>query len=780
MRAGWLARWVLVLVGTGVLAGVPASQTAIGPDQRERLSASFAADAVDRVSWRSDRDVPQFLAGDLGSVPPGRAEAFYETHAALFGWEDAPEVRVVRRHTDALGLTHVRVEQTVGGVPVWGAQSTVHHRSDGSVYAWGGSLHPRAAKVSTRPRLYPSQALAHVRADLGRPVERPGRPASAALVVYPFGGGYRLAYHVQMFVEAPRLASWNAFVDATTGEVLHRFDALTSSGGDRHPGTAPPTVGEGYGLYSGLVSIPTYEYLGQYYLRDTPPLDLRFGRGQVISLGTRSRRNILTTTASGGNPFPAPDVVDADNRFVGPSQRTAVEVHYGVTATYDYFHQTHGHRSFDGRGAQVISIADFGQGINNAYWDGEQMIFGNGDGATYDPLVSLDVVAHEFTHAVTQATAGLLYEGESGALNEAVSDIFAMMVDRDDFSFGERFYTPDVEGDAVRYLDDPARGDQPDHYAHRYLGTLDNGGVHINSGIPNKQAYLMVVGGMHRGVTVVGVGREVTERVWFRALTEYFTPSTDFAEARQGLLQAATDLYGRESAAYAAVAAAWTAVGVGPGVEDGTGVGDWQYEDLLLQSPHPYPNQFRETRTHTQPGAAQLAVFFERLDVEAGSDVVQVLDGGGWVVASFTGRHEPFWAIVEDSTLSVRLRSDGQGTGYGYRATRIAYVPRVAERPPAATVPAAARAAAATAELRVGPNPTTGVAWVNLAPTSLATVRVTVVDALGREVAVVHHGVLAPGAQRLAVDLGRLPAGVYRVVLDADGARQTTPLTLVR
>lgn len=149
------------------------------------------------------------------------------------------------------------------------------------------------------------------------------------------------------------------------------------------------------------------------------------------------------------------------------------------------------------------------------------MMYGDGDGTTFIPLsAGLDVIGHELTHAVTEHTANLVYKNESGALNESLSDIMGVMVEKKSWDLGADIYTPGKPGDALRSLKDPASipnplkpGEgYPDHYNKRYTGTADNGGVHINSSINNKAAYLVSEGGEHYGVKVTGVGREATEK----------------------------------------------------------------------------------------------------------------------------------------------------------------------------------------------------------------------------------------------------------------------------
>ncbi|MEJ7862642.1 MAG: M4 family metallopeptidase, partial [Pyrinomonadaceae bacterium] len=219
---------------------------------------------------------------------------------------------------------------------------------------------------------------------------------------------------------------------------------------------------------------------------------------------------------------------------------------------------------------------------NNAYWNGTAMTYGDGDGTQFTPLVTLDICGHEMTHGVTERTANLTYSGESGALNESMSDVFGAMVElrarggtitADTWKIGEQAYTPSTTGDALRYMDNPhaksgggyTADDDPDHYAERYTGTADNGGVHINSGIGNKAFYMAAAGGMHHrsGVTVTGIGTNPAEKIWYRALTVYMTSSTNFSGARTAMLNAATDLYGSTSTQYNTIATTWCAVGVG-------------------------------------------------------------------------------------------------------------------------------------------------------------------------------------------------------------------------
>jgi vibriolysin len=247
--------------------------------------------------------------------------------------------------------------------------------------------------------------------------------------------------------------------------------------------------------------------------------------------------------------------------------------------TYDCYQTLFGRDGIDGAGSPIVASVHYGNAVANAFWNGSQMAFGDGDGTTFSNLAhGYDVVAHELTHGVTQHTAGLAYANEPGALNEAFSDIMAARCEafrlHDDVSpavwlLGEDVFTPGTPGDALRYLADPAAdGGSSDFYPTRYTGAGDYGGVHTNSGIANLAFALLAKGGSHpRGKTtnnVPALGIDRAGRIFYRALTTYLTPSAGFEAARIATAQAAVDLYGPNEVL--AVEAAWSAVGVEEGM----------------------------------------------------------------------------------------------------------------------------------------------------------------------------------------------------------------------
>jgi bacillolysin len=260
------------------------------------------------------------------------------------------------------------------------------------------------------------------------------------------------------------------------------------------------------------------------------------------------------------------------------SDAVANQAHDNAGYVYSYYSARHARDSFDGAGAQIKSTVHYSRNYVNAFWNGTQMVYGDGDGVQSGPLTVLDVVGHEITHAVTERSSALTYSNESGALNEAMSDIFGAAIEayRDGavstntWKVGEECWTPATAGDSLRQMDDPARYGDYDYWPTRYTGTSDNGGVHWNSGIANLAFSLAVKGGSHpRGKTSVVVPALSTNAVtsiqmgaaiFYRANTQCLSAGSTFQDASGCTQAAANALYGATAAS--SIAAAWAAVGV--------------------------------------------------------------------------------------------------------------------------------------------------------------------------------------------------------------------------
>ena len=349
---------------------------------------------------------------------------------------------------------------------------------------------------------------------------------------------------------------------------------------------------------------------GTGVLGDTKKLSTQLQSGRYVT-DDKLRPPTLITYDLQGNPVrtdlylngfyvaTASDVAsDSDNRWTDPA---VVDGHVHLGYTYDYYFKRFGRKGLDDRNTPIYGVVhpvrrtDFATlfdkypdyFINAGYCrcgpaDSATMTFGDGfpsnityGGQRYDYLSgSLDIVAHELTHGLTDFTSELVYRNESGALNEAFSDILGTSIEffyqtpgtgprQADYLIGEDTITPG----GIRSMSNPGLFDQPDHYSRRYIGPEDNGGVHINSGIPNQAFYLAIEGGINRtsGLSVQGVGganREQIEKAFYRAFAFMLTSNATFSGARAATIQAARDLYGAGSPAERAITQAWTAVGV--------------------------------------------------------------------------------------------------------------------------------------------------------------------------------------------------------------------------
>lgn len=252
------------------------------------------------------------------------------------------------------------------------------------------------------------------------------------------------------------------------------------------------------------------------------------------------------------------------------------EAYAGTGHTYDFFRRVFGRNSLDGRGMSLISSVHVGRNYNNAFWNGKQMAFGDGDGRIFRRFTrSLDVVGHELSHGLITHTANLAYQGQSGALNEHFADVFGILVSqwrrnetagRTAWTVGAEIMGPAVKARGLRtfkarkaFQDDPLLGTdpQPKHMEGFYRGDKDRGGVHINSGIPNHAFYR----------TAREIGGRAWERagqIWYRALLR-LGPEADFEAAASMTHQVAKELFPRSRKTPEAVAAGWRSVGIEAG-----------------------------------------------------------------------------------------------------------------------------------------------------------------------------------------------------------------------
>jgi Zn-dependent metalloprotease len=300
----------------------------------------------------------------------------------------------------------------------------------------------------------------------------------------------------------------------------------------------------------------------------------------------RGRREVVNTffMASTGEKrrtiYDAKSATDLPGKLIrgegGASTEDAAvnEAYDGSGITYDFFNEVFKRNSIDDRGLRLDSTVHFDRRYNNAFWNGSQMVYGDGDGELFNRFtISLDVIGHELTHGITQYEAGLVYRGQSGALNESFSDVFGCLIkqykdkqtaDQADWLIGKGLLTTKVSGEALRSMKAPGtayndrvlgKDPQPGHMKDIYTGTADNGGVHINSGIPNRAFYLAAT-------AIGGFAWEKAGRIWYITLRDRLRPRANFKTMAQTTISVATELYGMNSNEVKAVENAWKTVGV--------------------------------------------------------------------------------------------------------------------------------------------------------------------------------------------------------------------------
>jgi Zn-dependent metalloprotease len=443
--------------------------------------------------------------------------------------EGIDAVVTTRVRVDDRGFAHTRVQQTLDGLPVFGAEAIVHLHADGSLFTITDDL-VRGIELDTANALPVELAVSAAIDASGRPESKLDAEPDTQLVVFRDTlGADHLAWKVILVDEESHGQSKHPMrdvfmVDAHTGELITHWTMLDTAA-----------------------------------LQDSD---------QTVYDNNNSTR--------------------FNKSAVGDSSDAELQMTYdAVASTLDFLLTEHGRDSYDGAGKVVKSYGHYGRNYVNAYWDGTRLVFGDGDGSTSSYLGVLDVTAHELGHAMTENEANLVYSNESGALNEAASDILAASVEayvdggvsQDTWDIGEDCW---LASSALRYMASPSDdGSSRDHYSDRYTGTQDYGGVHWNSGIANHWFYLLSAGGTHHDsayatTSVTGIGISDAYSIWYEALSNYMTSSTDYAGARTATESACSAL-GYATTTCDSVSAAWAEVGVGAG--DGGGGGGTETGD---------------------------------------------------------------------------------------------------------------------------------------------------------------------------------------------------------
>lgn len=539
-------------------------------------SLRFAADSsLLKIKRSAQTGLPIFIEGNpMPPQPAGKNARISAEQASLAYLEAVKDVLQIRQpasefnlretQTDQLGQLHVRMKQQYQGVDVYGSEVLLHSKS-GQVHALNGRYYPTPTLTNVSPSVTSQAAVQAAMQHLsGRTRVSPIQGPMRKILDYDGPESKLIIYHANRDPQAERLAwqitvrpnfleVWQYFVDAKTGRVIHQINETCTIDG--------PKTATARDLNGTNQTLNTYQVGNNYYLMD----------------GTRSMFN-ATQSKFPDEPVGVVWTLDAKNSsldslstyHVGSANNTwtdasSVSAHFNAGKAFEYFQKIHGRNSINGQGGTVISLVNVveedGTGMDNAFWNGKAIFYGNGN-VGFKPLAgALDVAGHEMSHGVIGNTANLEYQGQSGAINESMADVFGHFIEPSDWTLGEDVVKTSVfRSGALRDLSDPHNGGaslsdngyQPRTMDELYTGTEDNGGVHINSGIPNFAFYKFAT----------AVGEAKAEKVYYRALTTYLTATSQFVDLRIAVVKAATDLHGESSAEVAAANTAFDEVGI--------------------------------------------------------------------------------------------------------------------------------------------------------------------------------------------------------------------------
>lgn len=490
----------------------------------------------------------------------------FTRYKEYFGLTSSDEMRLVNTETDQIGFVHYKFQQYHHNVLVMDGVFILHCK--------GGILKTGSGKVvtgitrSSNVQLSKSEAVQTAISSFGATeyawenkemendlkIMRNDPKATyypqAELMYFnknkeKTGSEYQLVYKMEILSLKP-FSRYFVYVNAQNGGIYHRTNMLMQVDKKVNAVTR----------YNGIRQI-TMDSVNatQYILRET-------GRGGGIT--TKNLQNNGSMT----DPQISTAINISSNTDYFSTDPTAANAHWASEMTYDYYYNIHNRNSYNNNGAAMMSYVHWGQNIANAMWTGSAMVYGDGD-ATSSPFTTAEICGHEITHAVTQYTANLVYENEPGALNESFSDMFGAMVN---------YYATDTlnwliganTGSAFRNMANPKANQNPDTYKGQYWygGTADNGGVHSNSGVGNYWFYLINQGDTGTNdkgyvYNITGIGPTKAEKIAYRGLSNYLTPSSQFIDAYAAMIQASNDIYGDCSEESHVIAAAWAAVGVG-------------------------------------------------------------------------------------------------------------------------------------------------------------------------------------------------------------------------
>ncbi len=524
------------------------------------VQAAGSTSSSTRTPSSDHRADPSFgPAQRKAAIRSARTDIAKTAKALRLGAKQQLAVTNVSRDVD--GVEHVHYTRTYAGLPVIGGDLIVHETRAGALQTVDFASRAPIRVASTTPSVSADRA----------------RGSNDRKVVFAANHAPVLAWESTVTGTAKDGTPIRdlVYTDARTGKQLAVDHTIETD------------TGTGKSLYSGTVSLTTTVGGSGWTLTD----GTRGGHKTYDATGITSESDYRTGTL----------FTDADNTWgdgtTASKQSAAVDAHYGAASTWDFYKNTFGRTGIRNDGVAAFSRVHFGNSYENAFWDDSCFCMTYGDGGTsLKPLVALDVAGHEMSHGVTSATAGLNYSGDAGGLNEATSDVMGTMVefyannatDPGDYYIGEKIMK---DGTYLRRMDNPSADGGS---VNCWTTSTKNLDPHYSSGVGNHLFYLLAegtgtktIGGRtHTGTTcnstaLTGIGRANAAAIWYRALTTYWTSTTTYPSAANGMVKAAKDLYGASSTQCSATVNAWKGVSAAPTETCTTGGGGGTGTNLL-------------------------------------------------------------------------------------------------------------------------------------------------------------------------------------------------------
>lgn len=553
-----------------------------GREEKERILEGLRrVDPKLRVTWHKRTEIPRRIKGKLSETMEGEPEeiarTFLSERKELFGVSDADKEFVLRRvDGDRRGVNHVRLIQHYKGIPVFAGELVIHIDKKNVVIGVHGEYQPDI-ELNVEPSISKETAIEnareHAKSKTGEILVEPElriftRKDNPILVWQFIIEGTAVGLR-----DAVDPAEWLYLIDAHTGAFVHRSDQISTAC------TASNGSGTGYhsGEHEGTLNTCHDNENAIYLLQDKT----REGTEVVTHDVDGSTDKALVSISEDSDNNWDDDVIPPRKDHQGPE----VDAHHYTGIVHDYFKLDHERDSFDNDGSNMVvkvhirhedkPLDDY----NNAFYSHthKAVFIGDGDDVDFDYLSELDILGHEWTHAIHRAHSGFDNSGESGAVAESMADFFGCMIDGN-WLMGEESFKKPGAADALRNVKDPTNGGNydstnndtkyasagdghlPDHMDDKYTGIKDRGGIHINCGILNKAAYLIVEGGTHGDIRICpGLGRSKAAEIYYDTLTNNLVYDSDFEDLKDALLTSVEE----GSTDAATITNAFAAVGIG-------------------------------------------------------------------------------------------------------------------------------------------------------------------------------------------------------------------------